>query len=475
MATRFVTVDRYTPMLLPPDLRDWVPPDDMVHFVIEAVEGLRLSTLKVNRRGSGSAQYPPKMMMALLVYCYANGVFSSRRIERATHRDVAVRYLTGDTHPDHDTICTFRRENAEAVGEVFLQILLLAKEMGVLKVGTVSVDGTHIQANASKDKNVRYDRAVELEAKLSADIEALMAQAETTDHREEDDGQSLPKRIAHRQKLHKRMQEARKELESRAKAQARQEQPEYEKKVRDRDNRPGSRKGRHIKPPSQTPAPTAQVNLTDADSRLMRKNKRSSYTQSYNAQATVDADGSQLIVGQHVTTCASDSNELEPALASVPSEVGRPSAVLADAGYVNADQWKRVTHGEAQDGEDAGGDGRGGGGSGETGGPELYISVCREDAHSERRYDYRPAAERDKPAKKITNPTLLAMKAKLETDEGRAMYAKRKQTVEPVFGIIKQILGFRQFLRRGVEAVRAEWTLVCLAYNAKRLWNLKNA
>jgi len=166
MATRFVNVDKNTPMLLPPDLRDWVPQEDMVHFVIEAVEGMRLNTLKVNRRGSGSQQYPPKMMLGLLIYCYANGIFSSRRIERATYRDVAVRYLTGDTHPDHDTICTFRRENFEAVGEAFLQVLQLAGEIGVLKVGTVSIDGTHILANASRDKNVRFAAKLRLPADL---------------------------------------------------------------------------------------------------------------------------------------------------------------------------------------------------------------------------------------------------------------------------------------------------------------------
>lgn len=446
-------------MLLPLDLRDWVAPNDMVHFVIEAVEGMDLATLSVNRTGSGSAQYPPRMMLALLLYCYANGIFSSRRIEQATYRDVAVRYLTADTHPDHDTICTFRRKNAEAVSEAFVQILLLAKEIGVLKVGTVSTDGTHIAANASKDKNVRYDRAGELDAKLTEDIAALMAEAESTDRHEDDDGQSLPAEIARRETLQAKMQQARSELEARAKAKA---HAEYEAKIRDREQRPGNRRGPNPKPPSGEPAAKSQCNLTDADSQLMRKNRRSGYTQSYNAQATVDADGSQLIVGQHVSTSASDARELEPAVASVPEEVGTPTAILADAGYVNIKMWKRVERGAAADGEpDAG--------------PELYVSVGREDAHAERRYDYRPSAATDKPPRIITDPTLLAMKAKLATDEGRGLYAKRKQTVEPVFGIIKHILGFRQFLRRGVAAVRAEWSLVCLAYNVKRLWKLKKA
>jgi transposase len=156
-------------MLLPPDLREWVPEDDMVHFVVEAVEGMNLPTLKINRRGSGSEQYPPKMMLALLIYCYANGIFSSRRIERATYRDIAVRFLNGDTHPDHDTVRAFRRKNFEAVSGAFLQVLQLARALRVLKIGTVSVDGTHIKANASKDQNVRYDRAGELDQQLQPD------------------------------------------------------------------------------------------------------------------------------------------------------------------------------------------------------------------------------------------------------------------------------------------------------------------
>ena len=200
-------------MLLPPDLREWVPEDDMVHFVIEAVSGMNLPGLKVNHRGSGSEQFPPKMMLQLLIYCYANSVFSSRRIERATYRDVAVRFLTADTHPDHDTICTFRRENFEAVSEAFLQVLQLARSLGLLKVGAVSVDGTHIRANASKDKNVRYDRAGELEEQLKLDIAELLAQADQADRQEKDDGQSLPNEIARRERLLEKMQQARQDLE----------------------------------------------------------------------------------------------------------------------------------------------------------------------------------------------------------------------------------------------------------------------
>ena len=205
-------------MLLPADLRQWVPEDDLVHFVVNAVETMRLPALRVNERGSGSKQYPPRMMLALLIYCYANGVFGSRRIERATYRDVAVRYLTGDTHPDHDTICAFRRENGQVVKQAFGEVLQLAREMGLVKVGTVSVDGTHIKANASKHKSVRYDRAGELEKLLRKDIEELLNRAEDADRQETGDDQKLPQEIARREALLEKMRWAREELEKRAKS-----------------------------------------------------------------------------------------------------------------------------------------------------------------------------------------------------------------------------------------------------------------
>lgn len=208
-------------MLLPVDLREWVPEDDLVHFVIEAVDSMHLPSMGINRRGSGSEQYPPRMMLALLIYCYANGIFASRRIERATHRDVGVRYLSGDTHPDHDTICTFRRQNAAVVKEAFVEVLRLASEMKLLKVGAVSVDGTQILANASKHKNVRYDRAGQLEKQLRKDVEELLEQAENQDYKDEADGQKLPEEIARRERLREKMLEARRRLEERAEAEGR--------------------------------------------------------------------------------------------------------------------------------------------------------------------------------------------------------------------------------------------------------------
>lgn len=443
MSERFVNVDRDTPMLLPVDLRDWVPADDMVHFVLEAVEGMPLGTLKVNRRGSGSPQYPPQMMSALLIYCYSQGVMSSRKIERATYHNLAVRYLTGDTHPDHDTICTFRRENQEAFAEAFVRVLDLAREMGVVTVGTVSIDGTHIKANASKYKSVRYDRAGELEQQLRADIEELLQQAEQIDREETEDPNRLPKEIARREKLREKMAEARRRLQERAEEKVRAHE---EREEAEREKNPGKKSK---KPPPSTPEDSQQINLVDPDSAIMRKNRRDGWQQAYNAQIVVDADGSQLILGEYVIQTPSDANELEPALASIDDQMGKPERVLADAGYVNADAIERA----------------------QKNGTEVYVAISAED-HGHRRYDYRPVKP-EKPKKAVKDPRLLAMKEKLATEEGKKIYAKRKNTVEPVFGIIKAAMGFRQFLLRGHEKVNLEWTLVCTAYNLKRLWAMK--
>lgn len=453
MAHRFKNIDRNTPMLLPPDLRDWVAEDDLVHFIIGAVERLPLSAFAVNHKGCGDEQFPPHLMLALLIYCYANGVFGSRRIERATYRDVSVRYLCADHHPDHDTICTFRRRNFEAVAGAFVEVLELAREMKLLKLGCVSLDGTHIHASASKDKNVTYERAGQLREQLRGDVQELLAQAEAAD-REDQDPQKLPEEIARREKLLRKMDEACAQIEARAKARAQAERADYERKVAARAGREGSAKGPEPKPPKDTPEPDEQINLTDSDAHLMRKSKRESYTQSYNCQAVVDADGSQLIVGQRVSTCASDSGEMEADLASIPESLGKPGAALADCGFVDRQVFARLERERPE--------------------LDLYVSVHREDAHAERRYDWRPL-DKIKAPKTVVDPVLVAMAGKLKTEEGKATYRKRARTVEPVFGIIKAALGFRQFLLRGLAKVSGEWSLVCLAYNLKRLHTLQGS
>jgi transposase len=388
---KFIDIDRETPMLLPHDLRDWVTEDDMVHFIIESVEGMKLQRFKVNERGTGSRQYPPEMMLELLIYCYANGIFSSRRIERATYRDIAVRYLTADTHPDHDTIATFRRENFEAVAECFVGVLELARALKLLKVGTVSVDGTKVKANASKYKNVSYERAGQIHKQLEIEVMELLKKAEEADSREQDEGQSLPKEIARREKLRQKMEAARREIEERARARAEAERAEYERKVAARENRQGKSKGKEIKPPEEQPKGTEQVNVVDKDSRLMRKNKRSGYEQCYNAQAVVDVDGAQLVLGARITQCASDSNELEEDVRAVPESVGKVERVLADCGYVNEKQVEDL----------------------ESDHIEVYMATGAESKQCRRKYDYRPERAAKRGAR--------AVKAQwLKRDEGQA-------------------------------------------------------
>lgn len=459
MTHRLVNIDRDTPLLLPPDMRDWVPQDDIVHFIISAVDGTKFGSLHLNPNGSGSEQYPPRMMLSLLIYCYSMGVYSSRRIERATYRDVGVRFLTGDTHPDHDTICSFRRNHFDLVEQVFVHVLKMAGQMNVLKVGTISVDGTHALASASKHKSVNYQRAAELEDKLRTDIKALMAEAEKADSSKIDDGQRLPQAIARRENLLAKMIEAQRVIEEQDKARIAADQAKYESKMAERkkreDDNGGPGPGGMPQPPDQTTPPKAVVNMTDPDSRLMRKTRSSEYRQAYNAQAAVDT-GSMLILAAGVSQCANDANELEKMVHAVEEKIGRPTRVLADTGYMNANAMERL----------------------EKEGFDLYVAVDRGENHGNRDYDYRPKDLLEKlegSLKPPKDPRLLKMKAKLETEEGKRIYNKRKSTSEPVFGIIKSAMGFRQCLLRGLEKVRGEWSLVTLAYNFRRLWNLKLA
>lgn len=421
----------------------------MVHFVLEAVEQVPIQHFKVNSHGGGSKQYHPHMMLALLIYSYANGVFGSRRIEAATYRDIAVRYLCADTHPDHDTICKFRRENFAAVSESFLRVLLLARELKLLKVGMISVDGTKIDANASQHRNVRYDRAGQLIEQLEQDIGELLEKAEAADNGEREEGQKLPEELARREKLKGELEQARERLENEAKAKAEREQADYERKVQARERRPGKAKGKKPKPPDDTPPKDKQSNLTDPDSALMRKNKGSGYRQSYNAQAAVSTDGSQLVVGNRISQSASDRNELVSNVASVPDELGQVTGVLADNGYANGAEVDEL----------------------ERKSIEVLVATSGGEA---RAYDFRPPKPlKDPPAN--SQPWVKRMKQRTKSERGRKKYRLRQQTVEPVFGIIKEVLGFRRFLLRGLEKVEGEWELVCLAYNFKRLHRMMQA
>ena len=446
----FVDCDREQAFLLPPDLRDWIPEDDLAHFVIEAVERVDLGAFKVNHRGTGSAQYHPRMMLALLIYCYANGLFSSRRIERATHRDIGVRFVAANLHPDHDTIARFRRENFDAVSESFLQVLLLAKELKLLRVGLVSVDGSKFKANASKHRSVSHERAGALITQLEGKIAALLGRAEAADEDGEEDPQALPQEIARRAALRDKLDAARRRLEAQAEARAQAERGAWEAKVAAREKRRGRAKGKHPKPPDETPGPDERSNLTDPDSRLMRKSKQHEYRQAYNAQAVVDVGGSQLVVSARISQCASDRNELVADIAAIPAALGRPETVLADNGYANGAEVAAL----------------------KESGIEALVSTAAEDRR--RTHDFRPVKALPA-AQEPKAEWLKAMAEKLASEEGRALYKLRRQTVEPVFGVIKAVLGFTGFSLRGLEKIEGEWSPVALAYNCRRLHKLSPA
>ena len=426
-------VDRNTPMLLPVDLRAWLPQEHIVHFILDAVEGLDFHGFRINERGTGSEQYPPGMMLALLIYSYATGRFSSREIEMASYSDVAIRYICGgDQHPDHDTICSFRRQNKLLFEECFVKVLALAGQMKVLKkVGGISVDGSKIAANASKYAAVDYDQATQMIDVLGKEVQALMLKAENADNVPLDDGLTVPDEIARRQDRIAKLEEAKRIIEARFSERKRQAE-ENKRQGRTRKNRIPRKKG--------------QLNFTDPESRIMMS--KEGYIQGWNAQVAVDTEGSMLIVGQRVTEHGNDQMELVPTVQAVASQARRPSYVLADNGF-----FSELAVAEVEKEE----------------GPTVYAAlgkpVRRRSLESFEKHS-------DPPVPPVDASVMDKMRYRLRTKTGRALYNLRKQTVEPVFGIIKEAMGFRRFHLRGNTKVSLEWTLVTLAYNIRRLYRL---
>jgi transposase len=457
MATRFVPIDRDTPLLLPPNLRDWVPDDHLVHFILDAVAALDLRQVKVNERGTGSEQYPPTLMVALLIYSYATGNFSSRRIEQSTYDSVPVRLLTADTHPDHDTICTFRRENKALLTESFVKVLQLAQQLNVLQVGqiTVAVDGTKVLANASKHSAVSYERAGQLIEQLELEVQQLVAKAEQADSAPLLDGLTIPEEIARRQERRAALERARAEIEARAHARYAAELAEHEKKLAERAARQERGEkvgGKPPQAPSATPEANAQYNFTDPESKIMKAGNGNHFEQSYNAQAAVEAQ-SRLIVGQRVSPAPNDKQELVATLQAIPLEAGALAAVLIDSGFYSESAVQAVEQGAA----------------GQASGTTVYAAMERKRHHrSVADLEKRPEPEPPPAGASVSE----VMKQRLASAAGKQKYKLRQQTVEPVFGILKSVLGFRQFRLRGLAKVQLEWTLVCAAYNLKRLHRL---
>ena len=452
MSIRFVNIDHDTPLLLPPDLRDWVPAGHMVHFIMDAVKALDLSLAHINQRGTGSAQYPPSMMLGLLIYCYATGTFASRRIETLTYENVAVRFLTGDTHPDHDSICKFRRENKDLLTHAFHQILELAARTRVIQVGdiTVAIDGTKILANASKHSAVSYGHAVKQMQLAQEQIAELLKKAEDADTTPLQDGLTIPDEIKRRQDRIAKLQQAKTAMEARAKERLIEEQAVYQEKLAARqakeENTGKKPKGKAPQPPKEGPRDKDQYNFTDPESRIMKV--RGGFEQSYNAQAAVEVTR-MLIVGQHVTDQANDKQQLIPNLAALSPAVGPVGKALVDTGYFSQ---AAVLTAETSDH------------------PLIIYAAMARQNHG--RSIAQLEVQADPPPPPETATVAERMAHRLETAEGKQLYGLRKQTVEPVFGIIKQAIGFRRFLLRGQEKASLEWTLVTTSYNLKRLFNL---
>jgi len=426
----------------------------MVHFVMDAVEQLDLRAAQVNHRGTGSLQYPPSMMLGLLIYCYANGVFSSREIERLTYENVAVRVLCADTHPDHDTICSFRRRNKELLESAFVQVLELAARCEVLKVGsiTVSIDGTKLLANASRHSAMSYQRVGEEMCQAELEIRELLAKAEEADATPLEDGLTISGEVSRREKRLEKLAAARKQIEERVSEQLQKEQADYEakQKAREAERAEGKKpRGRPPRPPRQEPHPKEQINFTDPESRIMPVGSKGRFEQAYNAQGAVEIE-SRLIVGERVSTAPNDKQELVPDLEAIVPAAGPVSEVLVDSGFVSEEAINQVEKSQAD--EDTG---------------VRVLAAVRREPHGRRIKDLEKRADPPPPPSGASFTERMAHR--VSTKAGRERYKLRQQTVEPVFGIIKEAMGFRRFSLRGKAKVGLEWTLVCLAYNVRRL------
>ncbi len=452
--SNFRPIDRDTGFLLPPSVDEWLPERHLARFVVEVIGGLDLRSMTGSYRGSGEASYHPELLLGLIVYGYATGVFSSRKLERASYDSVAFRFIAANEHPDHDTIAAFRRRFLKQIETLFVQVLSVAGEMGVLKLGTVALDGTKVHANASRHSALSYEHAGKIEAQLQAEVAELMAKAEAADQADVPDGMSIPEELARREARLAAIALAKATIEARAKERHARERADYEARLKAREATTAATgkkpAGRPPAAPVEGPLRTDQVNLTDEESRIMPV-AGGGFEQCYNAQAAVAA-GSLLVIAADVVQAPNDKQQLEPMLgklADLPDELGNVEALLADNGYFSESNVNACA----------------------SAGIDPVIAMGREAHHPS--LDERFAGPLLSPPK---DPTpLAAMDHHLKTPEGKKLYALRKQTPEPVFGIIKSVLGFRQFLLRGIDNVRGEWNLVTMAWNMKRMFVLAGA
>lgn len=450
MARRFRMIDYEKSLDQTITIRDVLPRDHLARFVVRVISMLDVSAIYAKYSDEGGEAYAPELLLGLLFYGYATGVFSSRKIEKATHESIPFRFLAGGWHPDHDTIANFRKTFLPEIAELFAQVLVIAREMGLLKLGNISLDGSKIHADASKSHAVSYGRLLQLEQRLFAEVEELLALAEKADPGELPPGLDLSVEIALREERFLNLEKARSVLEARAKERYEAEQAEYEAKMREREEK-AKQTGR--KPRGRTPQPPTasgpeakdQYNFTDPDSRIMKNSTDKGFDQHYNVQVAVDQE-SMLIVGNTLSNHPTDREEALPTVDAIPAEVGKPKAAALDNGY-----WSPTNV--------AGLDERR---------IEPYIATGRDSHHQS--WQERFAQEPEPPDESAS--LIVQMAYKLKTAIGKLIYGLRKSTAEPVIGIIKETLGFRQFSLRGLAAVAGEWCLVCLAYDLKRMHSL---
>ena len=427
MAANYLPYEPQQMLLLPEAIQDWLPEGHLAHFIGDTVDTLDLSAFhaRYDKDGPRNQPFHPAMMVKVLIYGYASGVFSSRKMAKKLHEDVAFRMLAAGNFPAHRTIRDFRAFHLKELSELFVQVVRLAREMGLVKLGTIAVDGTKVKANASRHKAMSYGHMLKAEAELKAQIDALLKRAQQADEAEKNEPElDIPAEIARREARLAAITEARQRLEQR------QREADIER-GRDPDDKP--RGGGQFKRPFGAPEDKAQDNFTDPDSRIMKR-AGGGFDASYNAQTAVD-DAAHIIVAAELTNNASDAGELPTMLQAVKNNLDTmPEHALADTGY----RAEAVFEALADSGCD------------------LVVALGREGKQALRFDPQR-------------SPYTAAMAAKLQTDEGRAAYRRRKWIAEPPNGWIKNVLGFRQFSLRGLHRVQAEWKLVCLALNLRRM------
>jgi len=449
MNRKFRTADYEATLDQTISIREALPADHLARFVVDLVAQLDLGRIYERFAPYGGVAYAPEVLLALLFYGYATGVFSSRKIEKATYESLPFRFVAGGMHPDHDTLANFRKTFRVEIKDLFVQVLLVAQAAGYLKLGNISLDGSKIHANASKSHAVSYKRLLELEIQLRTEVEELFQLADLADKQALPEGLVVSDEIAFRQQRLDRLAEAKAVIEARAQVRYEAEQAEYEAKLRQREEKtrrtgrkPG---GKPPKAPTPGPQDKDQYNFTDPESRIMKCSTSDGFEQAYNAQVAVDQD-TFLIVAHALSNHTNDKNEAVPTLDALPPQLGTPTAVAMDNGYFSE---SNIAACEAR-------------------GIEPYIATGREPHHQswQEYFDQEP-----EPPPDDATPS-VKMAYKLRTAIGQAIYRLRKCTVEPVIGIIKAVLGFRQFSLRGLDSVDCEWSLVCLAFNLKRLHTL---